>query len=713
MKKHGKWLAAFSLILIILGLLYFDVQSYFSLSSIKESQANFQSYYDQHPILCVLIYFFIYLIVTTLSIPGAAALTLLGGALFGLFLGTVVVSFASSIGATLAFLVSRFIFRDTFQRKFYDQLEKINDGIKREGAFYLFTLRLVPLVPFFIINLVFGLTKMKTLTFYLISQLGMLLGTIVYVNAGTELAKINSLKDITSLKLFLSFTALGLFPFLTKKIIDSMHAHKVYKNFKKPNSFEYNVIAIGAGAAGLVTSYIASATKAKVALIEKHRMGGDCLNTGCVPSKALIRTAKFINEAQNCSKLGIESTQIKMDFSSIMSRVQRVIKKIEPHDSIDRYTKLGVDCIAGEAQILSPWEVNVNGRTLTTKNIIIATGARPFIPPIKGIENVSPLTSENLWDLKKLPEKFLVLGGGAIGCELAQSFARLGSSVTQLERSNRLLPREDQDVSDEVLKHFIEDKIRVLPNHEAVEFLVRDGKKICVYKGPHNSSGEIEFDEVLVALGRQPNVKGFGLEKLGIELTGRENIKVNEFMQTNYPNIYACGDVAGPYQFTHTAAHQAWFATVNALLKPFYSFKVDYTNIPWCTYTSPEVARVGLSEMEALEKQIPYEVFKYSIDDLDRAIADDLDYGFVKVLTPPKSDKILGVTIVGASAGEIITEFILAKKYGLGLNKILSTIHIYPTLGESNKYVAGIWKKAQVSPNTLKWVEKFQNWRRS
>lgn len=713
MKKNLKFLTAFIVVLLVILAIKYDVTQYLKLDYIKQYQTEFQNYYQQNPASTIAIYFLIYVASTALSLPGATVLTLLAGALFGLVAGTVIVSFASSLGATLAFLVSRFVLRDSVEKKFSEQLNSINEGIKKEGHFYLFTLRLVPLVPFFVINLVFGLTKMKTLSFYIVSQIGMFLGTVVYVNAGTELGKISSLKDVTSPGILLSFTALGLTPLIAKKIINYFKARTIYKKFKKPKSYDYNIVAIGAGAAGLVTSYIGAATKAKVALIEKHKMGGDCLNTGCVPSKALIRTAKFLNEVKNSKSLGIAQASTQFEFSEVMARVQRVIKKIEPHDSVERYTQLGVECISGEAKIISPWEVQVNGKVLTTKNIVVATGARPLIPPIKGLNEMSPLHSDNLWELKTLPKKLLVLGGGAIGSELSQSFARLGSEVTQMERSNRIMPREDHDVSEEIQHQFTKEGIKILVGHEAIEFITKNDKKYCIYKGPHNTSGEIEFDQVLVALGRQANVTGFGLEELGLELTGRSSIKVNDKLQTNFPNIYACGDVAGPYQFTHMAAHQAWFCSVNALLSPFYSFKVDYSTVPWCTYTSPEVAKVGLNEMEAKEKNISYEVYKYGIDDLDRAIADEADYGFVKVLTQPKSDKILGVTIVGAHAGDFITEFILAKKYGLGLNKILGTIHIYPTFGEANKYAAGVWKKAQVSANTLKWVEKFQKWQRS
>lgn len=481
---------------------------------------------------------------------------------------------------------------------------------------------------------------------------------------------------------------------------------------KKPKKFDYNLIAIGAGSGGLVTTYIGAAIKAKVALIEKHKMGGDCLNTGCVPSKALIRTGKILNYIRRHKEFGLGSASSDFDFAEVMERVQRVIKKIEPHDSVERYTKLGVDCFQGEAKIRSPYEVEVNGQVLTTKTIVVSTGARPFIPPIPGIDQVSVLTSDNIWQLREKPKKLLVLGGGPIGSELAQAFQRLGCNVTQVERSDVIMGREDPEVSKLVMNRFREEGIRLLTGHDAKAFKVEGDKKIliCEYD---DQEVQVEFDQVLIAIGRQPNVTGFGLEELGVKISSRGTIAHDETLRTNISNIFVVGDVAGPYQFTHTAAHQAWYASVNALFSPFKTFKVDYSVIPWATYTDPEVARVGLNETEAKEKGISYEVTTYGLDDLDRAITDEEDHGLVKVLTEPGKDKILGVTIAGTHAGDLIAEYILAMKYGIGLNKILGTIHIYPTLAEANKFAAGNWKKAHAPQWLLKWVERFHRWRRS
>jgi len=698
---------------VIIIFFSFDLSHYLSFSYLKDNQLQFNDYYQANPLFVSLGFFIIYIVSVTFSVPGATLLTLLGGAIFGFVWGLILISFASSIGATLAFLVSRFLLRDSIQNRFGKHLDRINSGIEKEGAFYLFTLRLVPAFPFFIINLVMGLTPIKTRTFYWVSQLGMLAGTAVFVNAGTQLGQLESASGILSLPLIISFTLLGLFPLIAKKILNILKANQVYKGIKKPDKYDRNLIVIGAGAGGLVTSYIAAAVKAKVTLIEKNKMGGDCLNTGCVPSKALIRSAKFKSHVSRAREFGFQATETQFDFKEIMQRVKRVISKVEPHDSIERYTELGVECLYGEAKILSPFAVEVSGRTLTTKNIVIASGARPFVPSMEGLEKVGYLTSDNLWDLKSLPKRFLVLGGGAIGCELAQSFGRLGSQVIQIERNDRLMKREDPEISDLVHTRFRQDGIDLRLQHQAQRFEIIDGNKTLICSDKEGNTVSIVFDELLIALGRKANVKGFGLENLDIPLSKQGTIEVNEYLQTKYPNIYACGDVAGPYQFTHTAAHQAWYASVNSLFRGFKAFKADYSVIPWATFTDPEVARVGLNELEAKEQNISYEVSQFDIDDLDRAITDEEAHGFIKVLTVPGKDKILGVTIVGEHAGDVIAEYVMAMRHNIGLNKILSTIHIYPTLAEANKYVAGQWKQAHKPEKILQWLEKFHQWRRS
>ena len=707
----GKWLLIGLIAALVAAYFVFDLGQYFSLGYLKSQQAAIDAYYASNPLQTVAVFFLIYVAVTGLSLPGATIMTLAAGAVFGLVGGTVIVSFASSCGATLAFLASRFVLKGSVQAKFGDKLKAINAGIEKDGAFYLFTLRLVPAFPFFVINLVMGLTPIRIPTFYWVSQLGMLAGTIVYVYAGTQIARIEHLSGILSPTLLASFTLLGLFPLIARKLLDILKARKVYGRFQRPRSFDRNVIVIGAGSAGLVSAYIAAAVKAKVTLIEKHRMGGDCLNTGCVPSKALIRSAKFLSHANRAAEFGMRQAKVDYEFADVMERVQRIINEIEPHDSVERYSALGVECIAGEAKILSPWEVRVNGKVLTTRSIVIAAGARPFVPPIAGIEQVGYLTSDSVWNLRQLPARLVVLGGGPIGCELTQTFARFGSKVTQVEMLPRIMIREDPEISDMVLARFRAEGVDVKLEHRAKQFLVENGEKILVCEHKDQEI-RIPFDAVLVAVGRIANTAGYGLEELGIPVTKQRTVETNGFLQTIYPNIYACGDVAGPYQFTHTAAHQAWYAAVNALFGSLRKFRADYSVIPWATFTEPEVARVGLNETEAREKKIPYEVTTYGIDDLDRAIADSEAHGLVKVLTTPGKDKILGVTIVGEHAGDLIAEYIMAMRHGIGLNKVLGTIHIYPTLAEANKYVAGNWKRAHAPQRLLKWVERYHAWRR-
>ncbi|MGZ7460119.1 FAD-dependent oxidoreductase [Pseudomonas sp. Ma2-10] len=697
---------------LITSFFIFDLGQYLDLTHLKTQQEAFSDQVAANPWLIGGAYFFIYVLVTALSLPGAALMTLLGGALFGLFGGTLLASFASTLGATLAMLISRFVLRDWVQAKFSKRLVGINQGVDREGTSFLFALRLVPIFPFVLINLAMGLTKLPVRTFWWVSQLGMLPGTLVYVNAGRELGQLNSLAGILSPSLIGSFLLLGLLPLLSRKVLDWFKARKVYSGWKKPKRFDRNVVVIGAGSGGLVSAYIAAAVKANVTLIEKHKMGGDCLNTGCVPSKALIRSAKFAHELKKAESLGFKSVTGEVDFAAVMQRIQRVVSEIEPHDSIDRYTELGVEVIEGEARITSPWTVEVNGKALSTRSIIVATGARPLIPKIEGIELIAPLTSDNIWALREQPKRLLVLGGGPIGCELAQAFQRLGSAVTQVEMVERLLIREDVDASDIVMTSLRADGVDIRVQHKAIRFEVLEGQQqlICLNL-TDNSEVTILFDQVLLALGRVANVKDFGAEELALEVRGNGTLSTDEYLATRFPNIFAVGDVTGPYQFTHTSAHQAWYAAVNGLFRGFKQFKVDYRVIPWATFTDPEVARVGLNEQEANSQDIAYEVTRFGIDDLDRAIADDAAYGYVKVLTEPGKDRILGVTIVGQHAGDLITEYVAAMKHGYGMNKILGTIHIYPTLAEANKYAAGEWKRAHAPIGALRWLSKFHRWR--
>ena len=712
---NARKLALMGVILALLGSFFiFDVGQYLNLDALKTQQDALNTQVSAQPWLAAGVFFLAYVAVTALSLPGAALMTLLAGALFGLLEGFVLVSFASTAGATLAMLSSRFLLRDWVQTRFGQRLAKIDAGIEREGPFYLFALRLVPAFPFFLINLAMGLTRLPVRTYWWVSQLGMLPGTLVFVNAGRELGQLESLSGILSPGLLGAFVLLGVFPLIARKLLGLIQARRVYAGWDKPKNFDRNLVVIGAGAGGLVSSYIAAAVKAKVSLIEKHQMGGDCLNTGCVPSKALLRSAKLANELKKGEALGFTGVQGQVDFPAVMQRIQRVIADIEPHDSVERYTGLGVEVIQGQAKILTPWTVEVNGQTLSSRNLIIAAGARPFVPDIPGLDQVRAYTSDSIWTLREQPRWLLVLGGGPIGCELAQAFQRLGSQVIQVERGGRLLPREDANASEAVMASLRADGVDLRLQHQAERFEVVDGETRMIAR--NLETGEpvtIAFDCLLLALGRKANVSGYGAEELGLTLRDNGTLETDEYLATRFPNIFAVGDVTGPYQFTHVASHQAWYAAVNALFSGFKRFKADYRVIPHCTFTDPEVARVGLSEGEAQAQNTAYEVTRYGIDDLDRAIADEAAHGYVQVLTEPGKDRILGVTIVGEHAGELLTEYVLAMKHNLGLNKILGTIHSYPTMSEANKYAAGEWKRAHAPQGLLRWVERFHTWRRS
>lgn len=703
------------IVALVAGYFIFDVGRFLSLDYLKEQRGAFQALAGEYPVTVLGGFFALYVLVTALSLPGAAIMTLAAGALFGFWVALLLVSFASSMGATLAFLAARFLFKDAVQERFGERLKKINAGVEKDGAFYLFTLRLIPAFPFFVINLVMALTPLKTWTFYWVSQVGMLAGTAVYVNAGTQLGELERLSGLLSPGLLGAFVLLGLFPWLAKAVLAVVQRRKVYRGYRKPRHFDRNLIVIGAGSAGLVSAYIAATVKAKVSLIEADKMGGDCLNTGCVPSKALIKSASLAHLEKVPERYGFKRITPEFDFADIQARIRDVIGRIEPHDSVERYSALGVDCIQGRARLVSPWEVAIDTadgeRRLSARATIIATGARPLVPPIPGIDDVTVLTSENLWRLDSQPRRLVVLGGGPIGCELAQSFARLGSAVTQVEQSPRVLPREDEDAARMVADALGEDGVTLLTGHRAARFAVENGEQV-LYAESRDGERRLPFDAVLVAVGRRANTAGLGLAELGIGTRDNGTLDLDERLRTRFPNIHGCGDVAGPYQFTHVAAHQAWYAAVNALFGRLKTFKADYRVIPWATFTSPEVARVGLNEDDARAQGIPVEVTRYGIDDLDRAIADGSDRGFVKVLTPPGKDRILGVTIVGEAASDLISEYVLAMKHGLGLNKILGTIHIYPTRAEANKFAAGEWKQAHKPEKLLRWVQRFHDWQR-
>jgi len=691
---------------LIAAYVVFDGQQYLSLDF-------FQQYYQQQPLVFALIYFVIYVLATSLSLPGAALLTIMGGMVFGLWVGVLLVSFASTLGATAAFLMSRFVLRDWVQAKFSNYLTAVNAGVEKDGALYLFSLRLIPLFPFWIINLVMGLMPIKVRTYYWVSQLGMLAGTFVFVNAGVSLGAIDELSaaGILTPKVLLSFALLAVFPFIARYVLAGLQQRRALTGFKRPKTFNANLLVIGAGSAGLVSAYIAATVRAKVMLVEKASMGGDCLNTGCVPSKALIRAAKSVRDIEKANNFGIKVGVPEVDFAAVMGRVKDVISEIEPHDSEERFTHLGVDCVAGQAQIISPWQVAIDGRQVSAEKIILATGASPIIPPIPGLADTDPLTSETLWQLQTLPKRLLIMGGGAIGCEMAQAFQRLGAQVILVDAMPQLLPREDADMVARVTNTLIDEGVQIITNGEITEFSEQGPEHSALISSSDGSQLTVEFNRVLVAVGRRANTSGFGLEELGVATNDNGTVTVDQFLRTSCPTIFAAGDVAGPYQLTHAAGHQAWFAGVNALFGQFKKFAVDYRVMPQVIFIDPQFARVGLNELEASEQEIDVEVTIYDLSDLDRAIADGDANGMVKVLTAAGTDRILGATILGPQAGELITEYVTAMKHNLGLNKILATIHSYPTFSEANKYVAGEWKRKHMPERLLHWVAKYYRWK--
>ena len=714
---RSKGLLLAVLLAAVVAYFAFDLGQYFSLGYLKAAQGRFQALYAEQPLLVLACYAVIYTLVFALALPAGAVMTLVGGALFGFWIASAVVSVASTVGATLTLLAVRHLLAGAVRRRFGARLAEVDKGVQRDGALYLFSVRLIPVLPPALINLLFGLTKIRTWTFFWVSQLGMLAGTMVYVNAGTQLARIESLRGILSPGVALSLVLLGLFPLLARKIVDVVQARRVYGRWahRRPRSYDRNLVVIGAGAAGLVTAYIAATVKAKVTLVEGRRLGGDCLHTGCVPSKALIRTATLMQQMRSSAAHGLSAGNIQLDFAVAMQRVADVIRQIEPHDSVARYTALGVDVQLGQAKIIDPWHVQITAadggvQVLSTRAIVIATGAEAFIPPLPGLQHVDCVTSETLWSLRALPRRLLVLGGGPIGCELAQAFARLGSAVTQVEMAPRLLLREDEEVAAFAQQALAADGVTVLTGHQALRCEVQGDEK-CIVVTAGGQERRIAFDTLLCAVGRVARLSGYGLEALGIPV--QKVLPTDAYLQTIYPNILAAGDVAGPDQFTHTAAHQAWYAALNGLFGSFKRFKVDDRVIPCCTFMAPEIARVGLNQQDARAQGVAFELTRFELSELDRAIADGSTAGWVQVLTVPGSDRILGATIVGAHAGELLAEVVLAMQHGLGLNKILGTIHTYPTMAEANKYAAGAWKRAHHPLALLRWVERFHAWQRA
>jgi len=691
---------------------WFDLSQHLTLSQLKHHQLYLHSLVQDFPVQSVVIYFIAYIVMAGLALPGALIFTLAGGALFGLATGVILASFASTLGALASFLVARFFLHDFVQTRYQQRLTVINQKIQQQGATYLLFLRLVPAFPFFMVNLLMALTPISARTYYIVSQIGMLPATFIFVNAGTELAKISSVDDILSIPLLLSLLLLACLPFISKQLAKRVSCWRLYKSWQRPKKFDYHTIVIGGGAAGLVAAYTTQTLQGKVALIEKHQMGGDCLNTGCVPSKSILRTAKFIHDIGQHSKYGVQQAEFKLQFQQVMQRVREKISTIAPKDSIKRYNDMGVDCFQAHAQLLSPWQVEAVSKnskiTISAKNIILAGGATPNVPTIPGLENINYYTSDNIWHLDHLPEKLLIIGAGPIGCELGQAFVRLGAKVTMINRNERILTNEDPQAAHALQYALQQDGVKILNNFNPLR-IDDNSKNFSLMGEQHNEILHIAFSHCLIATGRKPSL--LGCEALDIETNSHGQVITNDKQQTNYPNIYACGDITSPLQYTHSASHQAWYAAFNALFRPFKQFNCQLNHIPRAIYTDPEVASLGISEQQAIQKNIPHEISYFAMDDVDRAITDEATTGFIKVITRRNNDKILGVCIVGEHSSELIAEFVLAKTHNLGLNKILQTVHLYPTRGEINRLVAGQWRQKKFTAYQRKLLKLFQNWR--
>jgi mercury(II) reductase len=474
----------------------------------------------------------------------------------------------------------------------------------------------------------------------------------------------------------------------------------------------YNLVVIGAGSAGLITAALAAGLGAKVALVERHLMGGDCLNVGCVPSKSLIRAARTITEARSAEQFGLHMpASAEVDFGAVMERMRRIRSQISREDSALRYRdELGVDVFLGDARFTDSDTVEVDGTSLRFRKAVIATGARAALPEIEGLEEAGYLTNESVFELTERPNRLGVIGSGPIGAELAQAFRRLGCEVTVLGRARHILPREDADAAQIVQRRFEHEGIRLIHGCKVEKIDVGETGKRIQLTTEDRKTEILEADAVLVSVGRTPNVEGLNLEGIGVDYDNRRGVHVNDYLQTTNPRIYAAGDIAMAWKFTHAADAAAKIAVQNALF--LRTQKLSSLVMPWCTYTDPEVAHVGLYEHEAAKLGIELSTFQVSLKDVNRAVTDSEEEGFVKVHVKKGSDRILGATIVASHAGEMISEVTLAMVNKLGLGAILNTIHPYPTQAEALKRAAGAYARTRATPRVSRFLERFMALRR-
>lgn len=694
----------------------FDLGQYFTLAYFRSQHAAIHAQYAEQPWYAALVFIVIYIPVAATSLPGGALMTLAAGAFFGALWGTVVISIASTIAATITFLGSRFWFRDLIQNKFSDSLRLINSGIERDGALYLFLIRLTPLFPFFVVNVVMGLTPIPTLTFIWVSQIGMIPVTAILVNAGTEVAALDDLSGLLSPGLVASLIFCGVLPLLGRKLAAYLRSRRLLRRYAKPKQFDCNLICLGGSKAAIVAANAAASMKAKVMLIAPPTKPDGALVSGDALSKELVRCAQFLFETHRAHQRGIRSVRTSCDLADLVAEVQRRIADQQRY-AAEWCSKHGITCISGEPMIVSPYAVKVRDRTLTTRSIVIATGSRMSIPIIAGIEKTNYYTADTLLALRVPPRRLLVVGGGSSGCELAQLFARLGSQVTLIETQQRLLASEDADVSELLLCQFQREGIDVRLGCLAQEFTVTEDRKALLYSrtgGAQRTPERVEFDELIVACGRIADTHDIGLEALGISVGDDGTVDVDEHLQTVYPNIYACGDVAAPFRFSHGAMSEASYAAFNALFR-LKRYKVNYSLMPWSALTDPEIARIGINEQEAATRAITHETAQYSYDESpDRLTATHEGEGLIKALTVPGKDKILGVTIVGPNASQLIAEFALAMAHGIGLSKMRATRHPYTGMGgvQRQATVPG-WAMSGQEPIWLsRTLERFHTWQR-
>lgn len=683
------------------------------LDDLRATVAAVRARVDAHPAAAAGLFALAYVAVTALSLPLALWLTLAGGALFGHGIGIPLVALSATAGATLAFLAARHLLRDAVTRRFADRMAAIDRGVARDGWRYLLSLRLVPAIPFFAVNLAMGLTAMPLRSYVVATFVGMLPATAIYVNAGVALGRLRSPSDILTLPAAGSLVLLAALPWVARIGAGVLHRSRPAGRWTRPRRFDRNLIVIGAGAAGLVASLTAATARARVTLVEAGRMGGECLNTGCVPSKALLASARAAEAQRRGPRFGLAPAPVVVDFPAVMRRVAGVIAAIAPHDSAERYRSLGAEVLAGRARLVDPWTVEIalaaGGTTRrSARHIVIATGSAPVVPAIEGLTTTPHVTTDTLWDrlaqMDAAPARMAILGGGAVGVELGQALQRLGSAVTLIEAGPRLLPREDPEAVALVTGRLEAEGVRILTETRALSAAPEgDGARIEL-AGPAGRES-LRCDLLLVATGRRPRLDGIGLDDLGLDPAD----------PGAWPeSLILAGDADGGPQLTHRAGASGWATAMRALAAPFWRPAVPEDGVARVVFTDPELASCGLSEAEARARGLAVETTRFDLGTLDRALADgDGDgEGIVKVLTRAGSDRILGTTIVGPHASDLAGLVVLAMRRRIGLGALQSVPFAYPTYPEALGRTGGQWRLQRLSPRLLGLAQRWNDLRR-